>query len=248
MMTVENMLMAHIVDGENGKASVTAFLRELIQEANRATVENESVAGLQEISHIAVRLWTSAVKACLGKELCSIINEIVRDDKDGEALRQCVVLCRAINDHCVVRGRNLKMLMQQLRENNFTLYRGTSMPNAALQFFCEVGKKFRIPMYFASSFQVSKAIFFLASSSQECPVLFTIHVDHQMGCLQACYIEGLTVVRGEDEYLFVPYSRFVVEAVENFDHPIKSNPAKVTLRACVDNKEESETVPLASWA
>ena len=50
---------------------------------------------------------------------------------------------------------------------------------------------------------------------------------------------------GEAEYLFAPYSCFTVEEVTWASHP--DEPHRVALRASIDNRRESEDLPLCPW-
>jgi hypothetical protein len=52
-----------------------------------------------------------------------------------------------------------------------------------------------------------------------------------------------TMFDGEAEYLFVPYSVFTVECVDMED----TGAAVITLQAALDNTQEREDLPLATW-
>ena len=54
-----------------------------------------------------------------------------------------------------------------------------------------------------------------------------------------------TLISGELEYLFAPYSVFTLVSVKWSDELVK--PHKFTLRPVIDNKLEDEELPLAPW-
>ena len=61
----------------------------------------------------AQRIWTSAqqlrgagVPSAFQKELCSILNAVIRADRhSGAALRPAAVLCRGFNELCITRRK-----------------------------------------------------------------------------------------------------------------------------------------------
>ena len=54
-----------------------------------------------------------------------------------------------------------------------------------------------------------------------------------------------TLIAGEREYLFAPYSVFTLVSVKWSAKLIK--PHEVTIRSALDNKEEDEDLPLTPW-
>jgi hypothetical protein len=53
-----------------------------------------------------------------------------------------------------------------------------------------------------------------------------------------------TNVQGEEEFLYAPYSVFIVSSVTV---PNASNPIDIELQAAIDNREELEDSPLSPW-
>ena len=51
----------------------------------------------------------------------------------------------------------------------------------------------------------------------------------------------------EKEFLFAPYSVFTVESGEWSDNPDDDTPHIIHLRAAIDNRKESDDLPLAPW-
>ena len=55
-------------------------------------------------------------------------------------------------------------------------------------------------------------------------------------------------VRGEEEYLFAPYSVFTVRSVAFSETPTEETPHVIELDAAIDNRTESDGLPTAPWA
>ena len=55
-----------------------------------------------------------------------------------------------------------------------------------------------------------------------------------------------TLIMGEHEYLFAPYSVFTLVSVKWSEHDLV-NPHEFTIQAARDNKEEDECLPLTPW-
>ncbi len=66
--------------------------------------------------------------------------------------------------------------------------------------------------------------------------------DQQRRCLHVNLLEG-----GEQEFLFVPYSTFTVEAVQWSRRPTPVTPHRITLVAANDNRAAPEDLPVAPW-
>jgi hypothetical protein len=54
-----------------------------------------------------------------------------------------------------------------------------------------------------------------------------------------------SLIEGENEYLFVPYSVFKLVSVK-WSGELKT-PHDFTIRAAVDNQDEDEDLPLSPW-
>jgi hypothetical protein len=81
-------------------------------------------------------------------EFCSILNAAIRSD-DANLLSAAMPLIRAINSLCVVRGARPDKYLKFPPEHQ--CYRGIGMPDEWLAFF-RPGLKFRVPGFFATSF------------------------------------------------------------------------------------------------
>lgn len=122
-----------------------AFFKELQQEAFRHKEEL-----LENIAASAGLIWTSArqLRLSSGKciEFCSLLNRILREG-DPELLPAGCGLVRGINLLCVTRREQSKLRYPR----NGVSHRGGALPLVHVPFFT-AGKKFRVPMFLATSF------------------------------------------------------------------------------------------------
>lgn len=211
--------------------------------------ENLQEVDPKRIAVLALVLWSSARRDGFGKEFCSILNEVIRDDV-REVMEHAVVLCRAMNTLIVT---NLGRVGAMQADGgtcwpaDFVTHRGTSMPLEELQFFKE-GRVYRAPMFLATSFDESTATDFMRNTPAErVPVHFKFLLDRNSKCDHALYLEHYTLVRGEKELLYVPYSAFKVKSVFVPDQPRYGHPAVIELEVFPNNQDESEDVPLSTW-
>ena len=143
------------------------FLRQTIFAACRKYGASEEAARdflkrlqLQTFSHkeelasnmaeSAALIWTSAEKLRLGPgntvEFCSLLNRILRE-RDPDLLAPACGVVRGINLLCVTRRDPSKLRFPPGGKS----HRGGGLPAAHAPFFSG-GKKFRVPMYLATSF------------------------------------------------------------------------------------------------
>jgi hypothetical protein len=113
---------------------------------------------LSEIQVAASRIWTSTQKLqgagvdkAFNVEFCSLLNRALRDD-DAQLMPHLVVIVRAINALCIVRRESASLKFPP----NAMSHRGGALPQQHHHFFT-VGKKYRVPMYLATSFSEDKA-------------------------------------------------------------------------------------------
>eukprot|EP00732_Lithocolla_globosa_P002382 Lithocolla_globosa_v1_NODE_1545_length_2495_cov_33.624180.p1 type:complete len:532 gc:universal NODE_1545_length_2495_cov_33.624180:1755-160(-) len=191
-----------------------------------------------DFKQYAVRLWTSSEKI-QGKELCSHINMALIQDKPS-TIKHVAKICRAINSMLVTRAKP----PEAWPKNNKT-YRGGALPKSHHEFYKQLGKKYRAPMFLATSFEPSVAEFFAqrAENRGEEPVLWTVHVSKQ--CQNVNYIETLTAEKSEHEFLFVPYSIFEIVSCNLKKNPTASDPHEIEIKA-FDSLETEDQV-LAPW-
>ena len=113
-----------------------------------------------------------------------------------------------------------------------------------MRFFVE-GKAFRQQTYLATSFRKDVAERFLHANSDRglSAVLWEVRIDRDRLCHHVNYLRHSTVAN-EEEYLFAPYSAFMVrEVIWRSGAP--DDPHTVVLSAAVDNLAEPEDLPLA---
>ncbi len=185
---------------------------------------------LSEIQVAATRIWTSTQKLQGGGvdksfnvEFCSLINRALRDD-DPDVMPHLVVVVRAINALCIVRRETASLKFPPNSES----HRGGALPPQHHAFFT-AGKKYRVPMYLATSFSEDKAYEFWCSLQHavlaifshvvryrqfalgQVPVHWIVHFDargeHTLRyrCKNVNLVEKTVKgVEDEQEYLFVP--------------------------------------------
>jgi hypothetical protein len=145
------------------------------------------------------------------REFAYILNTLLRRD-DKEAAEHLAVVVRTINV-LLVHQRGSRPRIMRSPQNN-TVYRGGGLPDEHRSFY-HVGKKYRVPGFLATSLDEDVARGFMRRGAAErnipC-VLWVIMVPP--GCMQVHYVERTVDNIGEEqEYLFAPYSPFVVSQV-----------------------------------
>lgn len=224
------------------QAEIRAFYEELYHEAISGQLSGGEK--LSQVQALATRAWASG-ECIKGKEFCALLNDVIRRD-DAQSLAHAVVLTRAINELCVNRA---KEGASKVWPGNNRTYRGGGLPKEHQGFF-ELGKKYRVPMFLATSFNketVALSTFARRAEEQGLPpVLYTIHFDKKLRCVHVNYL-GSRGLGGEKEFLFAPYSVFKVLKVDWKSSPNWEKPHEVELMAAVDNKHEAENLPLAPW-
>ena len=132
-------------------------------------------------------------------------------------------------------------------------YRGGGFDNT-LKPFWTVGKQYRVPGFLATSFSEAVADKFIgwAASPDGSTIKWVIKFDprgkeeYKYRCKQVNLVKkSVSHVPGEEEYLFAPYSAFTVEEVKWASDPSEEH--RVVLRAAVDNRRESDDLPLCPW-
>ncbi len=117
---------------------------------------------LDNIAESAVLIWTSAKRLTLAPgttiEFCSLLNRILREH-DPDLLPSACVVVRGINQLCVMRHDESKLLYPPGGES----HRGGGLPLQHVPFFAP-GKKFRVPMFLATSFKKDVAFRYSAQA------------------------------------------------------------------------------------
>ncbi|CAE7460754.1 unnamed protein product [Symbiodinium sp. CCMP2592] len=187
-----------------------------------------------DMSKLATYVWTLATPLG-GREVCSYINEIIREDQEYK-VKTLLPLVRTINE----------LLVQEVlvkAPKNHTTYRGSRIPHDSLKFF-QAKRQYRVNMFLATSDDKRKAQEFAeGAEGTEVPTLFHVHWHKDNGCIHVNYLEHITAVKSEREYLFPPYSTFTVMQMAKKQGRFYV----IHIFAEPDNKSCSEELPLSSW-
>ena len=207
-----------------------------------------------DVDAVAEYLWTSGRKHALtkGLELCSVLNAVIRDDVEGE-IEAASSICWCINNRRRLLSTSKGSALVHLSyPPNGETWRGGGFRNRFRPFFeCIKGKKYRVPGFLATSNQRSVASTFAFNADKHhAHALWRVTFDRRgknsaQHRVQHVWFVCKTFIPGEGEYLFEPYSVFTLVSVKWSPDPRKSH--KFTIRAAVDNKRESENLPLAPW-
>lgn len=202
----------------------------------------------EEIPKLAIKLWTSAVKEGMESEFCSLLNETIRMDADEEVFKDAMRMVRLMNTLVASRRKGpSKIWPEDLRS-----FRGSRLPQEELNKFVE-GYRYRASMFLASSFDRQVADGFLERIEGErhgdglVPVIFIFNLDKDHKCNHVLYLEPISLVKGETEFLYAPYSAFKVLEVKIPDTPTWWKPVEISLGVAIDNQHEPESLPTQSW-
>ena len=183
-------------------------------------------------------------------QLCSVLNAVIRDDV-REEVEAAVIFFRGINTRRVTRKGSIDTSYPHKGKT----WRGGGFRREHRVFFERMqGKKYRVPAFLASSTKRSIAAKFAfdayaANSSHPC-VIWCIKVDargenHPEYRVKHMTFVSKTLVEGEEEYLFAPYSVFTL--VSTLWSAELDKPHEFTIHAACDNKKEDEKLDLAPW-
>eukprot|EP00401_Gymnodinium_catenatum_P041986 CAMPEP_0117548876 /NCGR_PEP_ID=MMETSP0784-20121206/47874_1 /TAXON_ID=39447 /ORGANISM="" /LENGTH=434 /DNA_ID=CAMNT_0005345843 /DNA_START=46 /DNA_END=1346 /DNA_ORIENTATION=+ len=203
-----------------------------------------------QLMFIAVRLWTSAL-TLRGREFCALLNQAIRDDDDA-TIGHAAIIAHALNKFCVARRAHGAPPVPWPASH--VTYRGTAMPRVHRSFF-QVGKQYRAPMYVATSLREDVAIksFLMRLPPPEAsqqppfqePTLWRFHLDGTLPegerCAHVNFIDRTDgTVNQEHEFLYAPYSAFVVRAVTWHASPLvntyASQPHMIDVDVISDNR------------
>jgi hypothetical protein len=154
-----------------GEAEAVRYFKEVQAEA----MEHKDEL-LDSIAESAVLIWTSAKRLTLAPgttiEFCSLLNRILREN-DPDLLPSACVVARGINLLCVMRRDESKLLYPPGGES----HRGGGLPLQHVPFFAP-GKKFRAPMFLATSFNIDVA--FKCCTVTRCRMLAAVTWPHAL--------------------------------------------------------------------
>ena len=118
-----------------------------------------------------------------------------------------------------------------------------------------IGKKYRVPGFLATSLRREIAVAFaykagMTNPSHPCAIWRITFdprgKDHPEYRVRHMALVSKTLVVGEQEYLFTPYSVFTLVSVK-WNVGLLTKPHEFTIQAARDNKEEDECLPLTPW-
>lgn len=217
---LDEIIHEHCLEME-GESGCDHFYNELEKDIMRHKEEL-----VEAIPFTAQRLWTSEVKApSTDLELCSILNAVIRSDKD-ELMKPLHVIVKAIKELLVAKRGPGKVT--KTATPGGLVYRGTGFPDTEehrrrVKNFYAVGCEYRVPGFLATSLDRSVAREFAkrswtkqkeAGQNEAVCMIFTVEFDKD-GCQHAALVEKSNV-EGEGEFLFTPYSVFSKSGTSHF--------------------------------
>ena len=265
LAAVEELIRSHIAknvpktDGRHEwRSSLMDIVNDVLREADDGSDAGET----------AEYLWTSAKKIKgVQMELCSILNAALRED-EPDRIAHAVIFASAINLRRVESralqkgGPKIKYPREitaadgvdtnmHLKHYTCACWRGGGFPARHKAFF-RPGKKYRVPQFLATSLNRATAMRFVlrGKKNTRTRALWCIKVDQRgvnnpdYRCKHASFVHK-SLVPGEGEFLFTPYSTFTVESVDFSDD---AEYYKIVVIAAQDNKKCREDLPLAPYS
>merc|ERR1719174_138364 len=174
---------------------------------------------------MAEYLWTSSKKHSIVKdmELCSVINAVIRDDV-AEEIQAATIIFRSLNSRRVRRHNVCPNINVQSYPPSGETWRGGGFRREHRAFFERmIGKKYRVPGFLATSVRRDIAAAFtfkadMTNPSHPCAI-WRITFDprgkeHPEYRVKHMTLVSKTLIVGEHEYLFAPYSVFTLVSVK----------------------------------
>lgn len=216
-------------------------------ELTNGTLEYHEALG-ENLSSAGMFLWTSALRLPDDNEFCSVLNEALRMD-DCQEIAHAVIVSRTI----------LRDIVPFQIPSDGCCWRGAGFDNRYRDFFVQ-GTRFRVPGLLATSKKESTARKFMNRIvADQSRVLFQIFFDDSRYLTNVQHFKhGSSGKKSEHEYLFAPYSCFIVPTPPQWSSS-PSEPHFITLT--MDNRsrpvntiladgvvvEERDNTPLAPW-
>ena len=206
-----------------------------------------------DVAAVAEYLWTSDQKHLVvnNMELCTVLNAVIRDDI-AEEVQAAAPIFRSINIRRDARSRGGCSFNCNAYPAHGCTWRGGSFRDRFRDFFNGLkGKKYRVPGFLATSVKKAVAMGFASVADKNFPrARWRIRFDPRGDFNPNHRVKHMTFVKktlipGEGEYLFAPYSVFTLLSVK-WSNKL-DQPHKFTILAANDNKKESEELPLALW-
>ena len=186
--------------------------------------------------------------------MCSVLNAVIRDDV-VEEIEAAAMIFRSINSRRIRRSNAGATINKQSYPPTGETWRGGGFRREHRAFFERmIGKKYRVPGFLATTVRREIAAAFASKAGMTNPshpcAMWRITFDprgkeHPEYRVKHMTLVSKTLVVGEHEYLFAPYSVFTLVSVK-WDAGL-TKPHEFTIRAARDNKEEDECLPLTPW-
>merc|ERR1712150_243264 len=236
------------LDPEVRKNCLRQFMKKLEGDAFR---NDEALQ--EDVGAVSEYLWTSGKthEVVNDMELCSILNEVIRDDHANE-VEAAAIIFRGINTRRVNRGHAGASHIDHSFPTNGETWRGGGFRQEHKKFFQSIkGKKYRVPGFLSTTNKKAVAAMFAFNVDKTNPsAMWRIVFDPRGESDPRFRVKHMTfvsktLIKGEGEYLFAPYSVFTLQAVSWSTKLDK--PHQFTIHAACDNKKEDENLPLAPW-
>ena len=229
--------------------NVNKFIHVIQEEVAKHSNEDEHDANM-----LAEFLWTSQKRHPVvnNLEFCSVLNAVIRDDV-AEEIEAAVPIFRSLN---ALRTRRLGEGVSKdvvVYPPDGQLWRGSTFNDKFRPFFeGMLGKKYRVPGFLATSEnrQIAVAFALKAGGNGHPCVVWRITFDprgkdHPKYRVKHMTFVSKTLIVGEHEYLFAPYSVFTLASVKWSEELI--TPHEFSIRSALDNRKEDEDLPLTPW-
>ena len=253
---VHNMLKLFAARINPKEVTVEDGVREFMEKIQGDAFKN-NMALKNDVGAVSEYLWTSAKAHGVvnGMELCSVLNAVIRDDV-AEEIEAAVMIFRSINSRRVRRmsvSRDAGDAMdQQSYPREGETWRGGGFRRQCRPFFeCMIGQKYRVPGFLATTIKrtIASSFAFKADKAHPCAlwrIVFDPRGEHEYEYrVQHMTFVANTLIAGENEYLFAPYSVFkLISAKWSVQ---LGKPHEFVIQAAVNNKEEDEDLPLTPW-
>ena len=255
---VHNMLklFAARINPTLDQTTVEDGVREFMEKIQGDAFKN-NMALKSDVGAVSEYLWTSAKAHGVvnGMELCSVLNAVIRDDV-AEEIKEAVTIFRSINSRRVhrmsVKRDTDDVMDHQSYPHGGETWRGGGFRQQYRAFFeSMIGRKYRAPGFLATTIKrtIASSFAFKADKTHPCAlwrIVFDPRGEHEYEYrVQHMTFVANTLIAGENEYLFAPYSVFELVSVK---WSVKlGKPHEFVIQAAVNNKEEDENLPLTPW-
>ncbi len=175
----------------------------------------------------------------------SLLNEAIRKDIP-EIMDPIASLARGINSVCVRDRSGKKEDVSPPSNLPSYLVRCATIPDDKnIRSFFQKGKIYRCPMYLATSREDVKARKMFPLAPRGVPL---VKWEVYLPSRDSLHGNNIFSEFDEGEYLFPPYSVFIVKETPNFSEKgTKEDPHVIKIFAVPDNRAFSEKLPLSPW-